>query len=121
MTGDSLYVGISDPKEIRRYVLESSKSMLLILKGYEEIKSIREEKLAVQSEYDQTMKQIMLLCNKLKKEFPEMAAKVPSANLKASVKEHAHKKAERKIEMNEIDKLEDEMKAIEGKLKGISY
>lgn len=120
MTADSLYVGISDPKEIRRYVLESSKSMLSVLKGYEEIKSIREEKLAVQGEYDQTMKQIMLLCNRLKKEFPEMAARVPSEAMIAPAPRHVHKKTQRRIGLNGIDKLEDEMKAIEEKLRVLS-
>lgn len=121
MADDVFYVGIPDPKEVRRYVLESSKSMIDILKRYEELKAVREEKLEVQIEYDQNMKQVLLLCNRLKKEFPEITAKMPVLKARVhpsvKIKEEEPKRYQKREDTTELDKLEHEMDMIEEKLK----
>lgn len=40
----NFYVGISEPKEVRKNILEASKEFLQALQGYEQVKDLREEK-----------------------------------------------------------------------------
>ncbi len=38
------YVGVTDPAELRKDILESIKDIITVLKTYENFKSVREEK-----------------------------------------------------------------------------
>jgi len=128
MAEENFYIGIQNPEEIRRYLLESSKEMITTLKRYEEFKKNRMEKAELVAKFNQIMKQINILSNRLKKQFPEAGIRVPTLNIKeeakqgkaAEAKAKMPDKVERKKEaLSEIEKLEEELRGIERKLNAI--
>lgn len=64
------YVGIRDPTETHRTILECARDSIRLLQQYEKIKAIREEKLQTTLKLDTEMKQLRGLMNKLKSFFP---------------------------------------------------
>ncbi|MFH1053317.1 MAG: hypothetical protein V1740_02760 [Candidatus Woesearchaeota archaeon] len=111
MAEEMFFVGIPNPNEIRRYLLESSKSMIQSLKKYEELKKIREEKVLQMNKFNQIMKQIDLLNKRLKKEFPKISVRLPSISLN-----EGEKVVVKKVKGGELDQLENELADIESKL-----
>lgn len=129
------YVGIRDPIEIRRSLLESSKDMVHSLQRFERFKEVRKEKLEELNEVRKTMNVVKKLMSQLKKTLPDApSVRVELGQEKRKVELKKHKKAttknssKKKVkpvevkervspkEMNELEKLEAELSAIEGKL-----
>jgi hypothetical protein len=128
MAEENFYIGIQNPDEIRRYLLESSKEMITTLKKYEEFKRTRMEKAELVAKFNQIMKQINILANRLKKQFPEAGIRVPTLNIQEEakaaktreMKTRMPERAERKKEaLSELEKLEEELKGIERKLNNL--
>ncbi|MBW3003060.1 hypothetical protein KY328_00785 [Candidatus Woesearchaeota archaeon] len=126
------FIGIRDPIEIRRSLLESSKDIVHSLQRFERFKEVRKEKLEALQEVRKTMSHVKKLMADLKKALPETDLRVELGKeeqrrkLKKAAKET---KKEVKVakpmpikerispkEMNELEKLESELSAIEGKL-----
>lgn len=106
------YVGIKDPVEIRRDLLEATKDAIVIIKTYENIKSLRAEKAKQVLAMQEIIKQLNVLMNKLKRSLPETRVrKKPHAEIKEETEE---KKPHKKL--TEFEKLEAELQAIETKL-----
>lgn len=131
MTEENFYIGVPNPDETRRYVLESSRAMISTLKRYEEFKKTRMEKTELVMKYNQIMKQINILTNRLKKQFPEAGIRIPTLKTESHAKQKAPQKiemkeapqparAEKKRPMTEVEKLEEELQMIERKLNSIS-
>lgn len=113
---DPLYVGISNPSNIRRNVLESSKDLLGVLKQMEKIKEIRAEKRKNIDALQTAIREIKSLLLKVKKRLPSVSNKVqmPEAPVKLAV---PTPKPTKKKEKTEIEKLESELAYIESKLR----
>ena len=130
---DVYYVGISDPINLRRSILESSKVAIQFLKSYEMLKGIRTEKAELMIEFENEMKALNRLMTKLKSELPK--TKFKEAIAKATPVHHEKKvisknqaldhikgkpvKAKAPKKHNELDKLEAELSDIESKMQSL--
>lgn len=139
---DVLYVGVREPTEIRRNLLESARETIHFLQRYEKLKAIRERKFQAILQLDNEMKELKSLVGKLKKSFPtakpymrlpkhKLACNVcnkefdSTAGLSKHMKVHQPKdekvveheiKAPKKRVHSDIERLENELTEIEGKL-----
>ena len=122
------FVGVKDPIEIRRTILESSKEMVQYLQRAERFKKLRNEKKTQIEKLKEDMKNITSLTKKLK-------AKLPKTALRAQIGKHQKKvKIKEKIEeerevvqekvikqpTTELQKLESELNKIESRLSKMS-
>lgn len=138
---DVFYVGIKDPIEIRRSILESSKEVIQYLQRAEKFKQVRNEKAEEIAKLRGIMAETTKLVNKLKKQLPKAGIRTPlhrheeAVMKEALVKElkeakqefakstesTAPKVVEKKVvakpkKVSELEKLESELNAIESKL-----
>lgn len=123
------FVQIKEPTNIRRDILGSLKEILEILQRFEKFKHLRHEKL-------ENIQKLRVLLKNMNKMLGILRLKLPQTNLRATVMKQApkqpikahHKKKKKgateekapKKEMTEIEKLEAELSAIEGKLKSLA-
>ena len=109
------YVGIREPREVRKDLLESLKEVLEVMRSYESIKSIRTKKVELFVKLKEIMRQIDLSMNKLKRELPE-------TRLRAKTTQPVSKSApvERPKYGSEVERLERELDDIESKLSKLS-
>ena len=125
-------VGLREPYELRRNVLETLRNVLEILQRFEKFKHIRHEKV-------ERIRKLVALMKETNKLMGKLKVNLPQTNLKGVVfketplhtqKTHEHKvkkdkgteeKQEKvpKKEVTEIDRLESELKSIEGKLRSL--
>ena len=130
------YIGIKDPIEIRRSLLESSKETVQYLQRFERFKQVRAEKTNEIKKLKEMMHDIHVLVKKLKSALPKtkLRAKlhrheeeVEAVAVKNVVKKTAKKKKAKKVEevieeeepkkpATELEKLEEELGEIEGRL-----
>ena len=120
-----MYVGIDDPVEIRRSLLESSKNLIKILQENERRKLRREQKHQLVADLKESMNELFQLVTQLKSQMP----KVKMSSLpKREVVKHTPivpvaKTTEikllpkpKQVHLNETQKLEKELRDIEDKL-----
>jgi uncharacterized C2H2 Zn-finger protein len=69
-SGSLFYVGIRDPTEVHRMILECARDSIHLLQQHEKVKAIREEKIQTVVKLDMEVKQLRTLVNKLKVHFP---------------------------------------------------
>ncbi|MBW3010666.1 hypothetical protein KY326_00395 [Candidatus Woesearchaeota archaeon] len=105
------FVGIKDPVEIRRDLLESTKDTITIIKTYENIKALRTEKAKYMLVIQKLIKELNILVSKLKRVLPETRVREKP---KAAAREDKEEKPPRKL--TEFEKLEAELSSIEEKL-----
>lgn len=122
MKEDLFYVGIKNPLDVRRSLLESYKHMIKGLQRHERFKEVREEKAEQIIKLKNVMGDIEKLNARLKAELPktELRAKKEKETEKEGRKlsKHAHSKHPKKV--SEIERLEKELDEIENKLSDIS-
>lgn len=107
MDEEPFYVGIREPVEIRRNLLESSKAILQNLQRYEKIKSIREEKVKTLNKLKKAMGELKTLHAQLKKALPDKglrAVKVKSPKAKKVKKEKEDEIKSLEKELNEVER-----------------
>ncbi|MFA5141357.1 MAG: hypothetical protein WC471_00085 [Candidatus Woesearchaeota archaeon] len=122
-----LYMGINNPIEIRRTVLECARDMVHFLQMFEKFRLIREEKKEAIRILKKEMKDLSTLMNKLKLIMPK--ASVRTEVHKEEVVKEAKEAREGKpkafempkqempdLTVDDIDALESELKEIEEKL-----
>ncbi|MBW2992124.1 hypothetical protein KY345_02810, partial [Candidatus Woesearchaeota archaeon] len=73
---DVLYVGVQNPIEIRRTILEATKDVVEILQKYERFRAVREEKIKTVNSLREQVKEITKLVAKLKSELPKVDVRV---------------------------------------------
>ncbi len=100
---DDFFVGIYEPLDVRRNLLESSKDVVKSLQAYDKLTEIRKSKLRYYEQMRGIMDELNFLVSKLKTKLPES---------------HLRKKDERivvnkEIPTEEMRKLEDEFRKIE--------
>lgn len=131
---DIYYIGIEDPKDLRREVLSSAKSLVLTLRKFEQIRENRKQKVEYFSQLKALIKEINVLVSKLKGYMPETKLRhlpVPKKEEEAEKQpkqeesqpapqpEPPKKQQKKAPQESELDKLERELRMIEGKLEKI--
>lgn len=111
MEDQQYFVQIRDPAEIRRGILGSSRQIIQILQRYERIKVLRVKKLEKLAKLRALNKEINLLVAKLKKTMPASDFRVH-----AGKDERAGKKAKESPKVDDLNKLEAELRMIEDKI-----
>ena len=72
MKDDSFFVGIYNPEDSRRNILESSRELVKSLQAYDKLHNVREQKLLLFKEMKTVMEELDLLVGKLKINFVRM-------------------------------------------------
>ncbi|MFQ5621512.1 MAG: hypothetical protein ACE5FT_06755 [Candidatus Nanoarchaeia archaeon] len=120
MAKQELYVGIDDSTKVRKDLLLSSKDLLHSLKSYEQLKSIRAQKMELMYKYRRVLEEVFLLNKKLKKKLPK-SPKKPAVVLKKPVE--APKRPSSPVparkDLDTVKQLEQELDAIESKLNSL--
>ena len=126
------FVGVKEPVEMRRNILEASREMVLLLQMYEKFKTVREEKRRNIDKLRGMIREIALLASRLKKHLPktdlrampiqEIVRKPKKVEYKTEESVREVKKEERVLskELTEIEKLEAELASIEMKLNNLA-
>ena len=131
------FVEVRDPGEVRKNILATLRQILGVLQRFEKFRHLRHEKL-------EKIQKLRILVRQANKMLNELKSRLPQTNLRAVVVKEApkhaapvhHKKKKKgktvkeakaenqaktpKKEMTEIEKLEYELNAIEGKLKSLA-
>lgn len=115
------FVGVKNPVELRRTVLEGSKDIIENLQKYEKFKAVREEKAKQIEKLRAIIKEIYKFVAKLKAELPTTSLRAEEIEEKPKkiIKGRKVKreiKIEPKKELTELEKLESELDVIENKL-----
>jgi hypothetical protein len=135
---EAFYVGIKDPIEIRRSILESSKDIVQFLQRAERFKAVRAEKAEQFAKLKEISKEIQGMIRKLRTALPKTKIRISLYERKEKIKEEAEKKKkgkikeekaapakvkkkeappeEKKEEASELEKLESELGEIESRL-----
>ena len=121
------FVQVREPAEVRRGILESLKEILELLQRFEKFRQKRHEKLERIQHLRKLVKDANKLMGNLKLKLPQTnlkgiareAPKPQKKEKKKEVKQAAPKKEPRK-EKTELEKLEEELSAIESKLKSFT-
>jgi len=120
------YVGISNPIDVRRNILETSKEIIQVLKRYESFHHIKEEKRAEMNKFRSMVNEITQLMLRLKtslppvriEDLPRREAAETARKSMAPVTEKRVKAAQESASpSSELDRLEQELGKIEDKLK----
>ena len=111
-----LHVGIKNPENIRRNILELSKGVIESLKNYERLNTTRDEKTEEIAKLRGELRALSKLIGSLKSELPKIKIEKPKVPVK---KELIKKEKIVKKPSTELDKLEAELGEIEKKLSNI--
>ena len=108
---EDLFIGINENLDLRKNLLEGSKSMVHSLRRFRNLQVIRREKLSALEHLGSLSHEIKYLINQLKKELPTAKVK-------------AKKKVKTPIiklkKQSSIDKLADDLSEMESKLKQLT-
>ena len=128
---EPIYIGLENPTEVRKALLEASKEMIKILQTNETLKEKREQKHQLKTELQETIKDISHLMTQLRTELPRVKlSSLPKRQLvtpkPAPPKETKQpepapmpKPRPKPIHITEAQRLEKELKEIETKLSGL--
>lgn len=117
------YVGVENPRESRKALLETLKSIIQMLKGYESLRSVRVEKRAAAFKLKEQLSEISRMVAKLKSEFPKPEFKeMPALKKPFIVKPEQEAEPVEPLHrrLSEMDRLEKELAEVEERLKGLS-
>ncbi len=107
------YTVINEPETIRKSLLLFSKSMISALMHYEKLKVIRNEKMSLIKEYNETIDQIVTILNQIQKLLPEV--KDETQNVKKTQKK-SKTVTQNKPKPNRMQKLYSQLEEINKKL-----
>jgi hypothetical protein len=111
---EDYFIGVYEPLDVRRNILESSKQIIKSLECHEKIEKIRNEKIKRLKEMDSIMSELGMLSSKLKQRMPK--ANFRKANLeKKEEGEEDHGHTGTKFS-KDLKKLEEQLKDIEKEL-----
>ncbi len=110
---DDYFVGIYDPLDVRRNILESSRQVIKSLECHDSIDRIRAEKMKCFKEMKRIMAELDELSARMKKSLPKASFRKEDPEVKEHEEEHAH--ANSKFS-EELKLLEEQLKSIEKEL-----
>jgi hypothetical protein len=108
---EDLFIGINENLDLRKNLLEGSKSVVHSLQRFRNLQVIRQEKLLALEHLESLAHEIKYLINQLKKELPDAKAK---ANKKAKITKAKSKK------QSPMGELAGDLSEIESKLKQLT-
>ncbi len=128
------FIGISDPAELRKHILEPTREVIQFLQSYEDFQRTKEEKTQTIIQLKEDLKAIKTQINKLRRFLPKSKLKIerPPEKIKEEIKKEKKllpKKPAPKEEPlppkptgppSELETLEKELGAIEKKLGTLS-
>ena len=131
------FVEVKDPGEVRRNILETLREILNVLQRFEKFRGMKQEKLEKIQNLRILVRQANNILRHLKSKLPQTSLRAaPVREIPKQIRQVYHKKKKKekvakevktekqvkmpKKEMTEIEKLESELNAIEGKLKSLS-
>lgn len=116
------FVQVKEPSEARRIILETLKDILEMLQMFEKSRHTRHEKLVKIQKLRSLMKDANKLIGDLKARLPQTSLKGAAAREDKPQRKPAKKKEEQapKKGNSELERLEAELSAIEGKLKSFT-
>jgi hypothetical protein len=118
---DAFYMAIQDPRDFRRELLESNKKILQMLQRLEYIKQMRVRKIELMYNFSETMSEVNMLANKLRRTIPvtklRNMPKVEVQKFESKIPASKDKKIGNIQEgSKELLGLQRELEMIEGKL-----
>lgn len=121
------YVGVKNPVELRRVILESSKEMVQYMQRAEKFKKTRAEKEEEFAKLKKTMNSVSSMVSKLRTYLPKADIKSGASEYKKAKKDapsikniKVSKQSLKEIPQSEIIKLERELGEIESRIKRMS-
>ena len=131
-----LYVGVKNPIEMRRTILETTKDSVEMLQKYEKFRAVREEKIATIKQLQEQIKDITKIVTKLKTALPtvDIRIRLHKEQEKVEAEKKAAKQAAEKPkkkeakqkkqaatpkktkELSDLEKLEAELSHLEQRL-----
>lgn len=125
------FVQVKEPNEVRKHILETLRHIVEVLHRFEKFKQIRHEKIEKIHKLRSLVKETDKMLGTLKSRLPQTNlratvvretphAKRPSRSKERKAKPEQKQEKAPKKEMTEMEKLEAELSAIEGKLKGLA-
>jgi len=119
------YVGIPNPIDVRRNILETSKEIIQVLKRYESFHHIKEAKKAEMNKFRAMVNDINQMMLRLKTSLPpvrieDLPRKEPTeTTVKPLSVKRIRAAPESAAPSSELDRLEQELGKIEDKIKGL--
>ncbi len=104
---DEYFIRISDPKNTRRVILESTRDTIKILQGYEEYKKVRQQRTQLIEQFKAGTAEIKSIVKEINRLLPKGTKETRKTIIKTDVVEKAPK---------ELKQLDDQLSAIESKL-----
>jgi hypothetical protein len=112
--GDDYFIGVYEPLDVRRNLLESSRQAIRSLECHEKIEKIRTEKLKCIREMKRVMSELEMLSLKLKQRMPKFNFRKADPE-KDQEKEELHIHGSTKFS-HELKALEEQLRSIEKEL-----
>lgn len=106
------FVKIQNPRIARKIILENTRDIIRVLQGYEQFKSVREQRTKLISVFRNDMNEIRSL-------VIELRSMLPKANIKEIRRPIIVQQQMAQKPVRELKKLEQELADIESKLNGI--
>ncbi len=113
----TFYVGVNDPGELRKELLECSKEIITVLRTYDNISSVRKEKIERIIELGQVFGELKKLNFILKDKLPSNKIRAMPQKVKRVIKTKIAKtKALEKIPIKAVSKQTPEIRELENEL-----
>jgi hypothetical protein len=121
MSKDKFFVGIKNPVNTRRLLLNSSKDLLDALKDLENFENLKQEKAKYIIELKKVLDEIMVLNKKLKSHLPKTPLQAPPKYGPVARKKKGQKMPKTKMKdvASKMDVLESELAKVEERLQGL--
>ena len=128
-SSELFFVQVKKPNEVRKDILETLREIVETLHRFEKFRHIRHEKLEKIHHLGVLIKQANKILGNLRLKLPQTNLRATAVRVSSEPKMAHHKKKRKsnaaeekqekmpKKEITEVDKLEAELSAIEGKLK----
>lgn len=119
------YVGIHNPKNIRRELLGCSKSVIVCLKRFERLRGLRENKYITANGFRDKVREINFLIDKLNKILPKSDVEsLPISKISEPKPMRREELPPQELspkyeEMSELQRLEADLERIEARLEGL--
>ena len=122
---EEFFVGLHNSMDVRRNILESSRDMIHTLQSYQKVSELREEKFRRIQQFKTIMEELKLLISKLNRALPKIQVKEVEVKAKEALERKGKKETKLEVSQDksgktDLEKLEEELAKIEGRLAKLS-